>query len=349
MPYEEKVNPDIKKFWEDLPVESKHLFAKHPVLALHGDRLSREAYEYVRDADSDMQGLMGLFSLIMQKEAPHKQQLEELAKDITVRIWGIGKDLLEAKLTQDMSTPGESDEDQDEDEEAQEISPELRGQINKRVTLNTMTQGAAVHQMMSMHFLIDEAINRIDPELLDLYTKIAKGAVKVYWMINFAQMAEQMLKQQKAGVEYVDWSGDQPTVVGKAFIFPILAQELSKGVMELLTVRGHSNLDPETQKAVIQHADKLTDEPWLIQIGPSLWRKFLRVVPKGISLSAVVAAFSEESPDDVHRIIDDVIDNPDRAGETLKAVVEGSGFIEKEEEEVESYSDIEFNEEDFEF
>jgi len=346
MPYEEKVDPAIREFWEDLPKESKHLFAKHPVLALHGDKLSREAYEYVRDADSDMQGLMGLFQLIMQKEAPHKKQLEELAKDITVKIWGIDKDLLEANLTPDMSTPSQDEEDQDE--EVAEISPELRDQVNKRITLNTMTQGAAVHQMMSMHFLIDEAIKKIDPELLDLYTKIAKGAVKVYWMINFAQMAEQMLDQQKAGVEYIDWSGDQPTVVGKAFIFPILAQELSKGIMELLTVRGHSTLDPEAQKTVIQHADKLTDEPWLIQVGPSLWRKFLQVVPKGVSLSAVVAAFSEEDPKDVHKIIDDVIDNPNRAKETLRAVVEGSGFVKKE-DEVESYNDIEFNEEDFEF
>jgi hypothetical protein len=141
---------------------------------------------------------------------------------------------------------------------------------------------------------------------------------KVYWYIDFSSL--EGLANMAAGSEKVAWEDDNPKVVAKAWIFPILAQELSKGVMELLTMHGYSNLDQGTQEALQKHADKLKHEPFLIMVGPTLWRKFLKVIPKDTKMSNLISKFSKLDPDQVHEIIDDVIDNPDQAEEKLSEI-----------------------------
>jgi hypothetical protein len=147
-------------------------------------------------------------------------------------------------------------------------------QINKRLTLNTLTQGSAVHAMLTIHHAVDQEIQAINPDLLQLYNKLSSGSHEYYWLIDIPAMFTSlgMMAAGSAKVEWPETEGDTPKIVAKAVIFPILAQEMSKGVAELISAHGLSNLDADTTSAVLGKADDIRHEPYLIQVGPIMER-----------------------------------------------------------------------------
>jgi hypothetical protein len=327
--FEDEAHPNVVKFWKNIKNKSSSSYHDHPIFAFHGEKLSKDEFESI-DLKFDPREAHEIFGKILRLESKHKQELIELAKRIVCEIYGINEnDLrLEAELTMDVSTPSEP-----EDEDEGEIDDVTKKQINKRLTLNTLTQGSAIHQMMSAHHLVNNEIAKIDKNLLDVYTRFAKLAQKSQWLIDIPAILDS-ITSHSVGSEEVEWDGDEPVVVAKAFIFPVLVQELSKGIMEVLNMHGLSSLDPEMQKKVIKYADGARHEPWQIQIGPGLWKKFLKVIPKGMSISDLISRFSMLEPDQVHEIIDHVIDNPDEARNILSKVIK----IEKDNEFESSWS-----------
>ena len=350
--YEDEIDPSVLAFWSDIknPELSKHHFSKHPVLAMHGDKLSKSAYEYV--SDGDIREMQTVFNQILRVERRHKSELEVLAKRVVSQIWGIDESMLDGKLEMPKNEGNEEGGELTSSslEKDDDVDQETRDEINKRITTNAMTHGASIHQMASAHHLINKELDAIDKNLLKLYTKLAKTSVKNYWLIDFSQMID--LAGYKVGEEYIDWlpskadgigegedgSEDEiedtavedsgATVVARGIVFPVLIQELSKGVMELLMMHGYAKLDPKVQEKLQTHADVLTDEPWLIQIGPELWRRFLKVIPKGANISELIAAFGELKPKQIHKIIDAVIDEPEHASELLNQAIGPNKFPE---------------------
>lgn len=347
--YEDDIDPSVLAFWTDIkdPKSSKHHFSKHPILAMHGDKLSKSAYEFV--SNSDIREIQAIFHQIITIEKRHKTELEALASRVVSQIWGIDENMLDGKL---QMPDFDSDSDESEPslaslEKDTDVDQATRDEINKRITTNALTHGASIHQMMSAHHLINQELNNIDARLLQLYTKLAHSSVKHYWLMDFSQMLD--LAGYKVGEEYVMWGAEKSedgnedgddeegdkedefeetdvedsgaTVVARGIVFPVLIQELSKGVMELLMMHGYAKLDPKVQEKLQIHADVLTDEPWLIQIGPELWRRFLKIIPKGADISQLMATFGELNPKQVHDIIDAVIDQPEHAAELLNRAI----------------------------
>lgn len=320
--YEQEAHPNTREFWKNLPKNKEHPFGQHPILTMHGDQLAKSAYKHTADRTQQLGGHQNeieqyqIFMQIMQIEAQHKTELEELAKEIVARIWGIDKNMLSTEL----GAAGDMSSEQDlipTEKPEEEITPELRAQINKRITLNTMTQGSAVHAMLTMHHLVDKAIKKIDPNLLDLYNKLAASSVHQYWLIALPITIMQ-LTGGIAGTTRVDFGQpEEPEVRAYGICFPILCQELSKGVMELLTMHGLSSLDEPTLKTIYKHADKMEDEPYLIQVGPELWRRFLKVLPKGTPMANIIANLSVLPPEQVNEIINSVVEHPEQAKELI--------------------------------
>jgi hypothetical protein len=335
--YESEVQPSTKEFWSKLRQQKDAYprFGKHPILGFHGEGLSKEGFESHSDVDFDPMQAQQMFMQLMRMESRHKQELVELAKKIVSEIYGIeaGEVQLDAELSNEVATPEPSNKELDE------LSPEELSHVNKRITLNTMTQGAAVHQMMSVHHMIDNEIRQINPRLLEMYTRFSKMAHKQYWLIDIAMMLGQM--GSRVGSEEVSFDENgEPVVVARAVIFPILVQELSKGIMELLNIHGYSELPPDLQQVIIEYGDEVEDEPWLIQIGPPLWKKFLSVMPRGIPLGQIIMQFAMLEPDDVHRIIDLTIDNPDEAKLILADVIKKQDVDDIVDEYDDGYSDM---------
>lgn len=59
---------------------------------------------------------------------------------------------------------------------------ELQQQINKRHTLNTLIQGAAMHSFLTGHHLVSDRLRAIDPRLVRLYDRFSVGLALNYFI-----------------------------------------------------------------------------------------------------------------------------------------------------------------------
>jgi hypothetical protein len=61
------------------------------------------------------------------------------------------------------------------------VDGELQAQINKRLTLNLLIQGAATHTFLTAHHLVSDELTEIHPKLVRLYDRIAVATLLNYW------------------------------------------------------------------------------------------------------------------------------------------------------------------------
>jgi hypothetical protein len=148
----------------------------------------------------------------------------------------------------------------------------------KRRIINSLIQGAAKkgHYMFA---LVQEELNRVSPELLNLYGVVMSINDLLYWILP-DQMVEAMAGggQGVEGTEEVDETTDPPTIRAKGFMFPILVHEIIKGVMEVLGTQGLPD-DPRAAEMVMLSQDTTPYEIWDLRIGPKLWEKFTQSYP----------------------------------------------------------------------
>jgi hypothetical protein len=75
----------------------------------------------------------------------------------------------------------------------------------------------------------------------------------------------------------VDLSGAKPKIIAQGMTFPFLLHELTKGVLELMSLHG-LDADKETRDYVLDKTDNLESEPWDIRLGPKIWENFLEAL-----------------------------------------------------------------------
>lgn len=331
-PYEKGAHPSVQDFWKNIP--EKHPYKQHPLLSGYGHNLSSEGYDYIgkktdvpgKESPIDVREMFyettSLLKKIMSIEADKKEELIEAAKDITSEIWGIDKTLLEGFL-------GTKEESQDEGAEQKPrskvaITPALRNEINKRITMNVLTHGSALHAMNSVHYLIKEKLNAISPELINLYTRFSGLVTQHFYVLDIPAILKAVqshLGQASIGWSHVEYRGEEPVVVADGWIFPSLVQEFFKGVMELISLNGiPQDLSEEELQVVYDNADRLEDEPWIAHVGPALWRRFLEIVPKDVNLSDVIMYFSKLPAEKSNKLIVTLIKNPEMAKNYLHKI-----------------------------
>jgi hypothetical protein len=64
----------------------------------------------------------------------------------------------------------------------------LRDEINKRLTLNWLIQGASEHAGMTAHHLVRDQLNALDPKLLRLYDQFALIGLLQHWHLDFVML-----------------------------------------------------------------------------------------------------------------------------------------------------------------
>lgn len=319
--YNDEAHPGTQKFFKT-PTGA---LAGHPILGKHGHTLAQGAFGFTADrmaaknvSVAQMYQMMQVYQQVLQREAKHKTQLVQLAKRAVSEIWGIDINDLQADLTQQVD-PNQT-EQAFKQELGAKIDPRVQSHIHMRSTINMLTHGAAVHHMLTIHHMIADELNQLDPTLLDMYDKLAAGSTHIYWFMDIARMAA-MLTQMAVGSARVDYTQeDEPVVVAKGVCLPVLCQELSKGVMMLLSHHHLGKLDKATATAVVKHADAIELEPWYIMIGPELWRKFNIVAAKlkGVSRAEVIAKLANMEPQEAHDVLLNIIENPARAEQLLQ-------------------------------
>ena len=242
--------------------------------------------------------VMGGLREVSRIESQNKEYLENLAIDLVKKELGIPKGSLQfdAKIVhggmsaaEGMRTePQEPEEEEVEDafKEAEEHTEDLLNfadafeQFNlekaKRRFINSLIQGAAF-KGGHMYVLVGEELNRLDPQLLNLYGVTQSLMEHMYWIYpDMEGMAGSGGGQM--GQSEIDEETDPPTVKARAATFPLLIHELVKGVYEVFGTHGLPD-DPKQQELVMNAEDTLPAEIWDSRLGPIFWEKFVATYP----------------------------------------------------------------------
>ena len=169
-------------------------------------------------------------------------------------------------------------------EEQEELGlnvPQIRGEYDaeakKRKFINLMIQGAAINKNYAYHEIADQ-LRAIDPNILTTYGKLMSIAELMYWVMPEDTLNDMMGSGEGGGgMEEIEPDEDGVvTIRASALVFPVLIQELVKGLYEFLS---HNEDDPEdVRKYAYSKGDTLGNEQWDIMKGPGVWRHLNHLV-----------------------------------------------------------------------
>lgn len=288
-----------------------------------------------------MRAVQDLFAI----QRNNKEYLENLAVDLVRKEMGVRPDQLQydAKLVgmgeidmSGFSKEGEEPEEEEIEQNFQQQEEDIEDFITaferfdiekaKRRFINALIQGSSKkgHYMFE---LVRDELDRIDPNLLNLYGIVMSVNDLMYWVLPDQMMDMMMSQSGVGGKEEVDIETDPPTVKARGLFFPILVHELIKGTMEVLGTQGLPD-DPKQAEMVMASTDTLANEIWDLRLGPVLWEKFLQAYPerlfeedKKFIQSYLFARFSALSADEFFNLAKMILRGDAKATSILDRMV----------------------------
>ncbi len=317
----------------------------------------------------------------------------------------------------------------------QDFPHDVQDEINKRLTLNLIIQGAAQHAFLTSHYIVRDELNAIDGKLIRLYDQVALAGFVQYWRDEFVlvhgwpdrfwrratrpnhpfskhtllsrhglSLAQASKKRafercRIKGVTripmYFTWQfltrivrtairerkhrhalaelgkiatqrvwniphekldgviqksvrfGNPRTptnfraahlrsgtvgfggvlgesqnlrVVARGWLWPILSHELVKGTVELICMHGLNQLSDATYRRVVNVADRMEYEPWMLQTGAELWRQLLVLLPVHRTVSEMVMHIARLPAKALEQLMLAVLEDQDLAKRLLMEI-----------------------------
>ncbi len=178
------------------------------------------------------------------------------------------------------------DVDLGEEEQAEEPPLDLdalKSAVHKRKFINAMIQGSAISKNYAFH-LVQEELDAIDPALVNLYGLIMAFAEFGYFAASEQQQLDALrggggtmagssrLRYEESMEESLLQEGVY-VIEAQGQIFPVLVQEIVKGMMEMVSMGGLPE-DPRMSQAVLDQADVIDHEVWSTVLGRGLWNQY---------------------------------------------------------------------------
>jgi len=207
-------------------------------------------------------------------EAPYKDVLEELAKEVVYEEFPIVKEA-GIKINARLVEPEELNMKQSDDKPDEDISNAVDNlDVDKRRLINAITQGASIRGTKS-YYLFKDIVDDLDPTLIDNYNELLANAYGIYDDDNAVSMMMAMLSQNagnQGGESDVEWDEYTQTLTinAKALVFPILIHEIIKGLYEIVSLQGFTS-DAEKNKEIVSKVDKATNEPEDLRYGKFIY------------------------------------------------------------------------------
>lgn len=287
----------------------KHPFSGHPILSgENGARLTRRGGEdYIRRVLQHSKGLkklgfdtgisrssdlteahpMQLMQILgqsahtlMNMERGHRPELQELAIKTVARAHGLDESQVR-EMIEDvgisegmgaLGTVGSNERSSKTPDE--EFLRKYKDEIEKRQTHNALIHGASINHMNEAVSYAKEDLERMNPRLYHqagFFTNLAS----LFHVLM--EVPEPLPPMPRAGTNELKWDlGGEVKVRARAESFPILVQELSKGITEATFAHGlpqKGDMSKEDAKTLIDHTDKETHEHWHFMMGPELARR----------------------------------------------------------------------------
>lgn len=278
------------------------------------DILAEQEYRRVHDRFIDCgkpMNFMELFFGIMEMERPLHEQLKVIAENAVREIFGVPDYIhFNAEIE-----PSNFNEELEEQFVACEITPQLQEEINKRILLNALVHGAAIHSWKTSFYIIKDEIEKFNPDLIKTYNDFTAAVSFMLFQINGPNP---MIAN---GVSCVNNCEDEISIVAKANSLPVLLHEMVKGVVSLLMQHGIPNhLSEEEIMTLYTIADKYGDEYYHYILSPSLWENFLAATDVYPSeLAPVLSKFSQLSLEKIEQILKACVNDKNEAKVLMKA------------------------------
>lgn len=194
---------------------------------------------------------------ILKLEYPHKEALTNLAISIFKEMYPIIEDAgieIEALMVEfsDLNIPQNENEEHIDQQDIDVIA------INKRRIINSITQGAS---MKGSHcfLMYKESLDGIHKKLITQYKKILNLSYGIYDSDEAIKMMLELMAHnlsfQGGESEATEEESGALKITAKATTFPILLQELIKGLYEILSLHGFS-IDSKKNQEIVSKADQ---------------------------------------------------------------------------------------------
>ena len=331
----EDMDDDLKRKLES----GEHDYSEH----IDPETVKRMADDIVRDAKANLEARGGNASLegaqelmargltgALQKEVRHKRELEQLAIKLVSEEYGVPEDAVDFEATitghpqlggQEIRKTGLKMRKGNKRPPQGKTTEELKPNVTKRRLMNAMMHGAARKGQNLFHMASDE-LRRINPSLSQDYSKLMAGNDFMYWALSDDTITQQSESGTHAGQVRVDLSGPKPKIIAQGMTFPFLLHELTKGVLELISLHG-LDADKETRDYVLDKTDNLESEAMDIRLGVKIWEKLLETMDvDALPYKAqIFTRLSELSPSQFNSIINGLLNGSEQAKEEIKDIV----------------------------
>ena len=154
---------------------------------------------------------------------------------------------------------------------------ELKPEVIKRRIINGMTHGAA-RKGQNLYHMAGDVLNRLGPSAREDYSKVMAANDFLYWAMDKQTIRNQSESGVHAGNVRVEIQpSGKPKIIAQGMTFSFLLHELTKGVMELMSLHGTAH-DNDIRKYVEDKTDHLDAEPDDIRLGVGIWEKVSRYI-----------------------------------------------------------------------
>lgn len=249
------------------------------------EKIAKEKYGTRGPSMPDMMEAGRIFSTIMRIHQGNERKLEEIGKKIISDYYG---DILDGvkldlkivrpddeeklqmvqKLQKQQQKPKQGQKDQETDFGRKPSD----SQIDKSKILNNIIQGEGLN-VIPMLKLEKEAIDKINPQLIDLMDKLSEIDKKMDWKEDISLNQAMQNDPRMANMVETDYEEDEetgestPVIKVRALDLRALIHESIKGVYELIMAHAIPE-DPEIAQKIKEATYGLNDEQQDIKFGP---------------------------------------------------------------------------------
>jgi hypothetical protein len=269
----------------------------------------RKKYKIPVDAVDFEAEIVGLPPQMLVGRDMSPQEMAQLSRQVGVKVGKIDKGPIKSTKG-DLPVPeGKS-------------SDEMKRKVKRRRLTNAMMHGAA-RKSQNLHHQ-DDQLRQENPQLSQNYSKVMAANDASYFMMDDETIRREGESGIHAGNARIDLSNPKrPKVIAQGIVFPILLHELSKGVMELMSLWGLPE-DAEERKYVLDKTDNLDSETNDIRLGTKIWERFMRQMPMDNQevVSLAWSKLQELDDREYNSVIEGLIENRTQAEMTVRRLAE---------------------------
>lgn len=267
-------NPAVPNEMEDGKFLQNLFFSRYAKLYRECIRINESNDVTVRDA---MMNSSAIIPRVMKLEAQHKDKLEALAIEIVKKHFGLVDELeFTGELTSEFDMSAANSEPNTKIKlnlDSYEEVLKAKDEVHKRRLINALIQGGA-NSLNGLFHLYRDELNDIDHRLYTLYQILIPNAEIMYY---FKTLDGAETAGGKCELEIPEDPNAAPKVNTSAMCFPILVQELAKGVLETISLNGLPE-NKEFAQYVLGRADYYKAENWDMLLGIPLWQNIMDLI-----------------------------------------------------------------------